>query len=113
MNTCFHELSRSPGYSVLGMSPNGWEKMQYNKGCRWLQTNYCVVWWNCERYGLFAYLDNLQALSACQECPFRPIVFIGHCFGGIVIEKVGLLVWHDYTRGTNKQKQGACVSKAS
>ena len=31
-------------------------------------------------------------LRVYQECPLRPIVFIGHCFGGIVIEKVDLPV---------------------
>ena len=28
-----------------------------------------------------------------QECPQRPLIFIGHCFGGLVIQKVWVLLW--------------------
>lgn len=36
-------------------------------------------------------------LTLCQGCPLRPMVFIGHCFGGIVIERVSRerMVHHD------------------
>ncbi|PGH18658.1 hypothetical protein AJ80_04405 [Polytolypa hystricis UAMH7299] len=36
-------------------------------------------------------LHALRGMRTQQNCLYRPIVFIGHCFGGIVIEKALLL----------------------
>jgi predicted alpha/beta hydrolase family esterase len=34
-------------------------------------------------------LAPVDLKEAVEECPYRPLIFIAHCFGGLVVLKVG------------------------